>query len=208
MAPLGQVSRRLEGSNRGRFQGGAMARMPLGPWIIVVAVIGGGGRDEADAPGLSGLGPVSDQLGGGAGLAGGPAAEQQPGAPVAVGRPLGGPGAGMLAALAGGPARRGSRRRTSPRGSGRRSPARPRRARGDAGLEPGRCGAALLEQAVAWARSSFPTLGRGGVLEGGVVGDGHQVGQDGAGGLELDGLGCGLRGEAWRSGRRRRWRCR
>ena len=35
MAPLGQVSRRFDGSNRGRFQGGAMVRMPLGPWIMV-----------------------------------------------------------------------------------------------------------------------------------------------------------------------------
>ena len=35
IAPLGQVSRRFEGSYLGRSQGGAMVRMPLGPWIIV-----------------------------------------------------------------------------------------------------------------------------------------------------------------------------
>ncbi len=34
-APLGQVSRRFDGSNRGRFQGGAIERIPLRPWIMV-----------------------------------------------------------------------------------------------------------------------------------------------------------------------------
>ncbi len=34
------------------------------------------------------------------------------------------------------------------------------------------------------------------LLEGGVVGDGHEVGQDGAGGLELDGFGLGAPGQA------------
>src|SRR6185312_13662366 len=69
-----------------------------------VAIIGGRRCDQADARGLSGLGPVTDQLGGGASLAGGPPAEQQPGAPIVLRRPLGGPGAGMVAALAGGQA--------------------------------------------------------------------------------------------------------
>src|SRR6185312_5332816 len=67
-----------------------------------IAIIGGRRCDQSDASGLSGLGPMTDELGGGAGLAGGPPAEQEPGPPIVLGWPLGGPCAGMVAALAGG----------------------------------------------------------------------------------------------------------
>ena len=72
-----------------------------GPLDHRIAVIGGRRCDQPDPPGLARLGPVSDQLGGGAGLAGGPAAQQEPGAPIPLGRPLGGAGAMVHRALAG-----------------------------------------------------------------------------------------------------------
>ena len=113
----------------------------------VVADVGGGGPDQGDPAMFAGLDLVTDPLGGGAGLAGAAAHEQEPGAPVAVGRPLAGPGPRVLAALAGGPAAGAGVGVPVPGGSvGDR-----RRDRGDVGLSPGDAPRLAAASGCAWA---------------------------------------------------------
>ena len=194
-----------------------------GPLDHGIAVIGGRGGDQADAAGLARLDPAADQLGGGAGLAGGAAAQEQPGAPIPgsagrwaarargwmvhspAGSPQGQPPANQSqrepSAIAGGsgPSRasaRRMRRAVLSRVGMSRPPLRAARRRPpDGTARPAR------------ARSRAPARGRRrlfaqspfdvGQLAGqaGVVRDAHEFGQDGPGGLEADGFAPGVLGQ-------------
>ena len=100
-APLGQVSRRFEGSYRGRSQGGQTARSPLGPSTITSrtsAAVAPTRAIRRDAPVSTRcrIHSAAHRV-----LPNPRPSEHQPGPPVAGGRALRRPRAGMLPAVAG-----------------------------------------------------------------------------------------------------------
>ena len=184
-----------------------MLTMPLGPWMHRIPVIGGRRGDEADPPGLARLGPVADQLGGGAGLAGGPAAQQEPGAPVPLRGPLGGAGAMVHPEHSPGASPQALQPSGVPVPGGPVGDRRRRRGEGSFSRAGATRGGPQLREAE-HGRPSSPARRAAG-LGGEVVGDGHEGSWSGR--RVRPGAGRTRRrppGRAWRSCRRRRWRCR